>query len=78
MPGGTCTWQMDHRECRLCVSILLCITAAQPRRALLNVQVMKDSAEKSKGFGFVCFTNPEDATKAVTEESGKMFKVCPA
>jgi len=29
---------------------------------------------KSKGFGFVCFTNADDATKVVTEMNGRMLE----
>ena len=34
----------------------------------------KKSLGKSKGFGFVCFSNADDATKAVTEFNQKMIR----
>ena len=37
----------------------------EPFGEVLNVVIMKDAEGKSKGFGFVCFKNWQDAQKAL-------------
>ena len=41
--------------------------------AKVTIKGEKKILGKSKGFGFVCFSNPDEATKAVTEMNQKMF-----
>lgn len=39
---------------------------------ITSAKVMTDENGRSKGFGFVCFENAEEATKAVTDMNSKM------
>ncbi|GAV52498.1 hypothetical protein ZYGR_0AG04890 [Zygosaccharomyces rouxii] len=40
-----------------------------PFGTITSVKVMTTENGKSKGFGFVCFSTPEEATKAITEKN---------
>jgi polyadenylate-binding protein len=44
---------------------------------ITSAKVMRDDKGNSKGFGFVCFATPDEATKAVTEMNGKMIGAKP-
>merc|ERR1719487_328723 len=46
----------------------------EPFGTITSVAAMKDEKGKCKGFGFVCFSSPDDATKAVTEMHLKVVK----
>lgn len=45
--------------------------AFSPCGTITSAKVMRDEKGVSKGFGFVCFATPDEATKAVTELNGK-------
>lgn len=48
-------------------------TEFEPFGAITSCKVMRDEKGTSKGFGFVCFSSPDEATKAVAEMNNKMI-----
>lgn len=44
---------------------------------ITSCKVMRDDKGTSKGFGFVCYSSPDEATKAVSEMNNKMIGAKP-
>jgi len=41
-----------------------------------SVKIMQDEKAISRGFGFVCFSTPEEANRAITEMNGRVLQGC--
>lgn len=44
---------------------------------ITSCKIMRDDKDQSRGFGFVCFSQPEEATKAVMGLNGRMIGAKP-
>ncbi|KAG5645247.1 hypothetical protein DXG03_006664 [Asterophora parasitica] len=49
----------------------------EPFGTVTSSKVMRDDKGASKGFGFVCFSSPDEATKAVAEMNNKIIGTKP-
>jgi polyadenylate-binding protein len=48
-----------------------------PFGTITSARIMRGDDGVSRGFGFICFSNPEEATRAVAEMNGKMVRAKP-
>lgn len=48
-----------------------------PFGTITSARIMRNDDNVSRGFGFICFSNPEEATRAVAEMNGKMVRSKP-
>jgi len=48
-------------------------TIFDPFGSISSCKIMRDSKGNSKGFGFVCYSSQDEATKACTEMNGKII-----
>jgi len=48
-------------------------TEFEPFGTITSAKIMRDEKNTSKGFGFVCFSSPDEATRAVSEMNNKMI-----
>lgn len=44
-----------------------------PFGAISSAKIMFDEQNRSRGFGFVCYEHPEEASRAISEMNGKMI-----
>lgn len=49
----------------------------EPFGNITSIKVMRDEKGNSRGFGFVCFSTPEEAAKAVNDMSGRIIGTKP-
>jgi len=47
-----------------------------PFGTIKSVKIMTDDKGNNKGFGFVCFSTPEEAQHAITEMNGRILQGC--
>ncbi|KAF9363084.1 Protein phosphatase PP2A regulatory subunit B [Mortierella sp. NVP85] len=64
---------IDDERLRQEFSVYGVITSAKVMREEKSGADSEESSSSSKGFGFVCFSSPDEATKAVTEMNGRML-----
>ncbi|KAF9105183.1 Protein phosphatase PP2A regulatory subunit B, partial [Mortierella sp. GBA35] len=65
--------EIDDEKLRQEFSVYGVITSAKVMRDEKAAGEGEETKGASKGFGFVCFSSPDEATKAVTEMNGRML-----